>query len=68
MKFALEFIGDTLDDKEDVLLFFKSHDLLSKIVDARYRIRNRVKHGDIGDSEQEFLEEVLEDLWIEDLM
>jgi len=68
MKFALEFLGDTSDDKEDVLLFFKSHDMLSKIVDVRYRIRNRVKHGDIGHPEQEFLEEILEDLWIEDLM
>lgn len=67
MKFKLQLEGDSFDDKYDLLLFLKSHDLLTQMNDALRLIRNRLKHFEISNEEDQFLKQLQEILWVEDI-
>ena len=72
MKTIITYEGDTYEDADRIALQFRALDLWSANWEVRQKIRSRLKYGpeegaEISDSEEKFLEEIQETLYIEGL-
>jgi len=66
MSVQISFNGDLFEDMDSLKTVIHSFDMLSSIHSSRKRIRQRLKYAEnIAEEEENFLEELLEILYVE---
>ena len=66
MQTTLTITGDFYEDAEQIKTLLCANDYLSSIHRAQEQIRSRIKHGEITDVEERFLDQLQDTLFIEE--
>jgi hypothetical protein len=68
MKYTFSLSGDIYEDRQELNIMLTTPDILNAIHEVRQKIRERLKYEeDISESEEKFLEELMSDLFFEQL-
>jgi len=65
MKTTISFENEEHENDFEMLLLIKRKDVHRALYDTYHAIRQRVKHCDISEEEEKFLEELMETIWPE---